>query len=206
MKIEVINQKRKTYSLKLLDENNAVLKVPIRASQKDIDGFLSEKRSWIEKSAKKLSERSSFGKSFDFEKYIYLDGSVIGEMNQIVLGYDKMNQQQKERAIKKYYLSNFNVLERLARETADRYGMTFDSVKPTTSTRIWGSFSSKRVMKLNWKLVILPINLAYYVICHELSHSKHFNHSPMFWAEVQKMCPEYKRLRKELQMYGFLLK
>ena len=38
-----------------------------------------------------------------------------------------------------------------------------------------------------------------YVVVHELAHIKHFDHSPKFWEMVEKYCPNYKELRKELK-------
>ena len=38
-----------------------------------------------------------------------------------------------------------------------------------------------------------------YVIIHELVHTKIKNHSSVFWAEVEKYCPDYKNLRKILK-------
>jgi predicted metal-dependent hydrolase len=37
-----------------------------------------------------------------------------------------------------------------------------------------------------------------YVVCHELAHLRHMNHSPAFWAEVKRMCPDYEVLKREL--------
>ena len=38
-----------------------------------------------------------------------------------------------------------------------------------------------------------------YVIVHELSHFIHFNHSKEFWNLVNKYCPRYKQIKKELK-------
>jgi predicted metal-dependent hydrolase len=62
----------------------------------------------------------------------------------------------------------------------------------------WGSCNSRREVRLAWRLVKAPGPLIDYVICHELAHLRQMNHSPAFWAEVARQCPDYKRLREEL--------
>jgi predicted metal-dependent hydrolase len=63
----------------------------------------------------------------------------------------------------------------------------------------WGSCNSRREVRLSWRLVKAPPALIDYVVCHELAHLRHMNHSREFWAEVGRMCPDYKRLRDELE-------
>jgi predicted metal-dependent hydrolase len=62
----------------------------------------------------------------------------------------------------------------------------------------WGSCNSRREVRLAWRLVKAPRELADYVICHELAHLRQMNHSSAFWAEVARQCPDYRRRRDEL--------
>ena len=41
-----------------------------------------------------------------------------------------------------------------------------------------------------------------YVVVHELAHRKQMNHSPLFWAEVEKVLPDYKARRAWLKENG----
>jgi predicted metal-dependent hydrolase len=59
----------------------------------------------------------------------------------------------------------------------------------------WGSCNSRREVRLAWRLLKAPPALVDYVICHELAHLRQMNHSPAFWAEVERQCPDYRRLR-----------
>lgn len=63
----------------------------------------------------------------------------------------------------------------------------------------WGSCNSRREVRLSWRLVKARPALVDYVVCHELAHLRHMNHSREFWAEVGRLCPDYPRLREELE-------
>ena len=48
----------------------------------------------------------------------------------------------------------------------------------------------------------LPNHLIEYIICHELTHLNHMNHSQDFWTELSAMTPNYKALKNELKTYS----
>ena len=62
----------------------------------------------------------------------------------------------------------------------------------------WGSCNTRGEIRITWRLVKARPALVDYVICHELAHLRHMNHSRAFWAEVERQCPAYRELRKEL--------
>lgn len=64
----------------------------------------------------------------------------------------------------------------------------------------WGVCNKgSMTVTLNTLLIHKPVHLIDYVICHELSHFEHMDHSAAFWEEVSKHYPEYKQARKELR-------
>ena len=63
----------------------------------------------------------------------------------------------------------------------------------------WGSCSSKGNLNFNYKIALLPPEVADYIIVHELCHLAEFNHSPKFWALVSKALPNHLALRQTLR-------
>lgn len=85
----------------------------------------------------------------------------------------------------------------LARQHGFKYGHT--TVKRLTSR--WGSCSQHKNISLSFFLMQLPDKLIDYVILHELSHTEQMNHSPKFWARLEKALPNAKEIRKQMRNY-----
>lgn len=84
---------------------------------------------------------------------------------------------------------------------AQKHGFAYNRVSVKNQRTIWGSCSVKNNINLNCKLYALPDTLQEYVILHELVHLKHRNHSPAFWNELARYCPDYKVRKTELKVY-----
>ncbi len=78
-------------------------------------------------------------------------------------------------------------------------GLKYKTVRFGFMKSKWGSCRSDKTITLNYHLLDLSDELMNYVIIHELAHTKHLNHSPKFWALVEKFAPVYKQLRKEVK-------
>lgn len=69
----------------------------------------------------------------------------------------------------------------------------------------WGSCTRRGHVRLNWRLVQAPLALVDYVAAHELAHLVHLDHSPRFWSEVARLCPDALARRAELRKMGHTL-
>lgn len=66
----------------------------------------------------------------------------------------------------------------------------------------WGSCSAKGNVNLNCLLMLCPESVRDYVVVHELCHRREMNHSPRFWAEVERVLPDYRVSRQWLKTKG----
>jgi hypothetical protein len=63
----------------------------------------------------------------------------------------------------------------------------------------WGVCRQDGHVRLNWRLIHLPLHLTDYVVAHELAHLREMNHSARFWAVVGRLYPDYAAARRELR-------
>jgi len=93
-------------------------------------------------------------------------------------------------------------LIRRLNELTEKNGFTYNKVFIRNQKTIWGSCSCKNNINLNVKLVRLPDELMDYVILHELVHTRIKNHSGKFWAELDKLTGDAKKLQARLKYFG----
>lgn len=94
------------------------------------------------------------------------------------------------------------VLPEKAQYFAERMGVTYGRITIRSQRTRWGSCSAKGNLNFNCLLMLCPEEVQDYVVIHELCHRKELNHSAHFWAEVEKICPDYRNHRKWLKENG----
>jgi len=70
----------------------------------------------------------------------------------------------------------------------------------------WGSCNTRGEILLNWRLILLPPELADDVIAHEVAHLFELNHSSRFWATLEAFHPGTRQRRKALAEWAGLLR
>ena len=193
-----------------IDEKNRcpVLSVPKYCSQKQALKFLQENEVWIINMLAKLPQKSNFSTgeevSFFGEKYtIFHDVKHKGtcfENNLLKVGGDDIFLHRRVKDfLKKQAMEK---LAELSLDKAKKIGVNIASVSIKDTKSRWGSCSTKGNINYNWRIVLAPIYVIEYLVCHEVCHLKHPNHSSDFWDEVKEICPDYKEGRSWLKIKG----
>lgn len=84
-------------------------------------------------------------------------------------------------------------------------GVTYGRITIRNQHSRWGSCSGKGNLNFNCLLMLVPPEVLDYVVVHELCHRKELNHSPRFWAQVEKILPDYRIRQKWLKENGSAL-
>ncbi len=88
--------------------------------------------------------------------------------------------------------------ERLALYAAS-LGVPTPTLTLSNARTQWGVCREDGHVRLNWRLIHLPLRLIDYVVAHELAHLREMNHSARFWAVVGGLYPDYRAARSELR-------
>ena len=96
-------------------------------------------------------------------------------------------------------------LSRRVPRFASLVGVTYGRITIRSQRTRWGSCSAKGNLNFNCLLSLCPEEVRDYVVIHELCHRIELNHSPRFWAEVERIMPDYARHRKWLKENGAAL-
>jgi predicted metal-dependent hydrolase len=77
---------------------------------------------------------------------------------------------------------------------AARHGFTFSKLAIRSQRTRWGSCSARGAISLNLALLFQPHDVVRYLLCHELAHTRHMNHSRRFWQCVARCEPRWREL------------
>jgi len=209
--------KRKTLSLTVLKDGNIIVKAPISMKDEVINRFIEEKQGWIREKLMIVKENKAKFEDVIALKSFLLFGNRYKPIKSQVKSIETNNKfemlipikYEEEKIIKAltawYKKLAKQVLGERLEFIEERIRLKSSSLKLSDSKGRWGSCNSFGVVHLNWRVVMLPPKIIDYIIVHELCHLKEMNHSKEFWALVKKFLPEYKKQKKEIKEYSFLL-
>ena len=212
-------RRTRSLALKLDKQGRIIVMTPLRTSKHDMHQFVQSKQQWIHQQLDQ-HHRLEQDKAQAQGKIVWWQGESlqiqhqIGPVNNIeripsalqITTRQALSQQKIDQSAKKWLREQAQVFlpERLA-VISNQAQLQASGIKIKAYTARWGSCRHDGFVQLNWKLMMTPPAVIDYVIVHELSHLKYFNHSAQFWAQVASICADYKQHRTWLKSNGRLL-
>ncbi|MFD2738250.1 M48 family metallopeptidase [Sulfitobacter aestuarii] len=85
---------------------------------------------------------------------------------------------------------------------AAQLGLPYTRLTMRDTRSRWGSCTSNGALMFSWRLIMTPPEVLAYVAAHEVAHLAQMNHSPAFWAEVERLYGDYRAPRGWLRENG----
>ena len=85
---------------------------------------------------------------------------------------------------------------------AANLGRPFTALVLRDTRSRWGSCTSDARLMFSWRLAMAPPEVLDYVAAHEVAHLAHMDHSPQFWAAVERLLPDFAVRRGWLRQHG----
>ncbi len=174
-KYPIIRSRRKTCAIKVKPDGSVIVCAPIGLPISFIQSFVDDHEDWIAKATKKIHEKANnrvATRQLDRDEIDYLAADAKRLLPSRV----------------EYY--------------ADIIGVEYNCITIRTQRTRWGSCSSKGNLNFNCLLMLAPEDVQDYVVVHELCHLKEMNHSKRFWAEVERVLPDFDASYQWLKRHG----
>ena len=177
MEFEVIRSDRKSMAVQI-KQNKLIIRVPLQATNEDINRFMLQNRKWIETHLAQAQAQEK----------------AIEEIHRLTP--DEV-QALANRALE--------VIPQRVAHYAPIVGVSYGRITIRNQRSKWGSCSGKGNLNFNCLLMLTPPEVLDSVVVHELCHRKEMNHSDRFYAEVLRVFPTYWEQDKWLKENGDIL-
>ena len=197
-------------SLRVSSVNESVtLTAPVNTNQDVLLRFLESKENWLKENLIKISNKKV---DVDIGGVI----PIFGTKKHIKICSESLNVKIVGNSIRipttvsKPGLVVENYLKKLAKEEitgianyyCSKLGVSYASIKLRDTRSRWGSCSSNSNLMFSWRIIMAPRNVIRYLVAHEVTHLKHFNHSREFWFEVRSIYGSYENEHNWLRTEG----
>jgi predicted metal-dependent hydrolase len=196
------------FSLRVAQADGRVtLTMPLRARESEALGFLRAQEDWLRRALSRVSvgQVVGFGAALPYQGQSLTIASGPGrsvriEGDSLIVPGDAARVGARVRA-----WAMVQARDRLA-EASDRYaallGRGYASLALRDTRSRWGSCTSDGRLMYSWRLILAPAQVLDYVAAHEVAHLDQMNHSPTFWAVVDRLYPGWEAPRRWLKANG----
>lgn len=211
-----ISRRARRLSVRVYPGGRVEVVVPPGASAAIVERFVGTHRRWIDERVADLSavsgiERDTLPEAIslagteqryavDYRRTASSDiRAVVVTPGTLIVAGAIDNEQRVARTLQRWLMDHAHAaLSRCLAEIAAKHDFSFERVQIRRQRTRWGSCSARGTISLNVCALFQEPAVMRYLLIHELSHTRHMNHSRRFWAQVEAIEPDYRRLDREL--------
>ena len=210
----VRNLRARRYLLRLHPDGTARVTIPRGGSTAAARQFVERHAAWLEREFRRLQAQPRKPAVWKIGTEILLRGDAVrieagfnGEAETVRLGGESVRVSDPAadlRPLIEGHLRKLATRELPPRvlELAARHGLPVRRIMVRNQKSRWGSCSRRGTISLNWRLIQTPAFVSDYICLHELMHLRQMNHSPGFWREMERVCPDYRTARRWLKEHS----
>jgi len=185
--------------------------LPARAPERAAAAAISELRPWIERRLQDAREvRERIAARAGTVPYLGTPLQLVAQPGRTRVHRDGgrllVPAGDARPALERYYRrrARAEIQPRLDR-ASERAGSTYGALDIRAQRTRWASCSPSGRMSFNWRLLLAPERVLEYVVWHEVCHLQVLDHSPRFWALLERHWPDYRADRDWLRRNGATL-
>jgi predicted metal-dependent hydrolase len=188
-------------------DGRVTLTLPARLAEREALNFARSKEDWIRKHLDARGADVAVGLGGEVPVGGKLLRVVAGARRSVQIGTDEI---AVPGPVDRVPARLAGYLKQVARDrlagACDDYaallGRPYSRITMRDTRSRWGSCTSDGALMFSWRLIMMPPEVLDYVAAHEVGHLAQMNHSPAFWAEVERIYGDYKPARKWLRAHG----
>lgn len=211
----IIRSARRTVALEITANGQLLIRAPRRAKVADLKQLVKEKAAWIRRKQTEVRARVAQAPPYILavDSRIPYRGqelivTVTAQLAPIRLCGNRLSLNpvagcRLSQTVMAWYIDEAQrLLLPRVHDWATKGHLSVRQIKWSNARRRWGSCSSRGNLNLNWRLILLPPEVADYIVVHEIAHLRYLNHSPAFWHFVAQLMPHYQHAENWLQQHG----
>jgi len=189
--------------------------VPRGTADAQVDAFLEEKRSWVERKVATAREIAARPPRLRLDRpgLVWVAGQEVpversnGHRSIARLTDGRLlvagSGEGAAGAIERWYRreGRRRIKEIVNREAA-RLGLEYKSIAVRDTRTRWGSCSRNGNLSFSWRLLVAPPEVLEYVVVHELCHLRESSHQKPFWRALEAARPGWQQQARWLREHG----
>ena len=214
----VRSSRRRTVGITVRESGEVVLRIPPHVTEGEALVFAQEKAEWIVRHRERFAARIRKAREYaDGEEIPFcgrmltirrvegntLRAEIDGDVLRLTGPVGTDTEGFREAVLYLYRREGLRYLRTLVSAVAEAAGVEPPALRVRLQERRWGCCTPKNGIILNARVLLAPELVIRYLVVHEVAHIRHRHHQESFWAEVERLMPEYREAERMLKADGW---